>query len=159
MKMRTVAALIAVGLLAGCAAIVENLDEFTPVDPNAPKEFTYDFSVPGKSQADLWRSARDYFAGEYGGSVFRVLDEKDGTRIGRGFAPWTMAASRCLTEYQIKFASQDGKARLEYQLIAGVPARSQCSGWPRPSKRGYRQIIDSFTNSAKGLELALKGRS
>ena len=158
MKMRTTAVLIAVGLLAGCAG-AGKLDESAPVDPNAPKVFTYDFSVPGKSQADLWRSARDYFVQEYGGSVFRVLDEKDGSRSGRGFAPWTLAANRCLTEYQIRFSSQDGKARLQYQLIVGVPARSQCAGWPRPSKSGYKQIIDSFTNSAKGLELALKGRS
>lgn len=156
--MRTIAVLIAVGLLAGCAG---TMAELTPADRNAQKEFTYDFSLPGKSQTVLWRSARDYFAEEYGDSrsVFRVVDEKDGTLIGRGLAPWALAANRCITEYQIRFAAKDGKARLQYELIEGVPALSQCPGWPWPSGNGYKQITDSFANSAKSLELALQGKS
>lgn len=152
---------VVVGLLAGCFGITPAMKaEMAPVDQNAQKEFTYDFSLPGKSQADLWRSARDFFAETYGDSraVFRVEDEKDGTLIGRGLAPWALMSTRCISEYQIRFAAKVGKARLQYELIEGAPALSQCQGWLLPSKSGYKEITDSFAKSAKSLELALQGK-
>jgi len=146
--------LITAGLLVGCAGMM-------PADRNMQKEFTYDFQLPGKTQGDLWRIARDHFAESYGDSrsVFRVVDEKDGTFIGRGLAPWPLAGNVCTTEYHIRFAAKDGKARLQYELIDGVPALSPCTGWPWPSKDGYRQITDAFANNAKTLELVLQGKS
>lgn len=153
MRMRIIAALSAMAILSGCAGMI-------PADRSAQKEFTFDFTLPGKSQNELWRSARDYFARAYGDSrsVFRVSDEKEGTFIGRGISPWDLASNICTTEYHIRFATKDGKARLQYELIEGVPAFSSCSGWPWPSRSGYKQIVDSFANSAKNLELALQDK-
>jgi len=161
-KVRAISFFTAIGLLTGCAGIGGGFipAEITQADPNAQKEFTYDFSLPGKSQADLWRSARNYFAEAYGDSrsVFRVLDEKDGTLIGRGATQWALATAHCATEYHIRFAAKDDKARLQYEIIEGVPAFSQCSGWSWPSQSGYKLIVESFANNAKGLELALQGK-
>lgn len=108
----------------------------------------------------LWRNARDYFAGVYGDSrsVFRVMDENDGTLIGRGLAPWKIpGGSECSTEYHIRFAAKDNKARVQFELIEGVPPTSPCSGWPLPSQDGYDSIKRSFAMTAKEVEGALKG--
>jgi hypothetical protein len=143
-------------LMSSCASM-------TPADTDAQKEFTFDFSVPGKSQTDLWHNARDFFAEAYGDSrsVFRVMDEKDATIIGKGIALWNIglpgAYSKCQTEYHIRFAAKNDKARLQYEIIYGVPALSSCTGWPWPSKDGYAEIVAGFKNSAGKLETALKG--
>ncbi len=86
MRISFTVSLIMIGLVSGCAGLQQT-------SRGAQKEFTSDFVVPGKSQNDLWKSARDYFAEIYGDSrsVFRVQDEKDGTLIGRGLAPWVIA--------------------------------------------------------------------
>jgi len=54
--------------------------------------------------------------------------------------------------------SKDGKARLQFELIEGVPALSPCVGWPWPTQDGYKAITDSFADSAKNLELVLQGK-
>jgi hypothetical protein len=143
--------------------ILTSCTTFATADRNAQKEFTYDFSIPGKSQAELWRNARDFFAGAYGDSrsVFRVMDEKDGTIIGKGIASYEVglpgAYTQCLTEYHIRFASKNEKARLQYELIYGVPALSPCYGRPWPTEDGYFQIVAGFRVSADKMEAALKG--
>jgi hypothetical protein len=144
--------LVFAAMLAGCAGL-------NPADKNAQKEFTYDFTVPGKSQSQLWHSARDYFAEAYGDSrsVFRIMDENDGTIIGKGLAPWSLAGNNCQTEYHIRFAAKEGKSRLQFELIEGVPPLSPCGGYPWPSKDGYDQIVASFKKSAQSLEGALNG--
>ena len=153
MKFCTVLALSMIVLLSGCAGMM-------PAPRNVQNEFTYDFVVPGNAQDELWRSARDYFAEVYGDSrsVFRVVDEKDGTLIGRGLAPWIIATNQCTTEYHIRFAAKDGKARLQFELIEGVPPLSPCIGWPWPSQGGYKTIVAQFSESAKAVELALQGK-
>jgi len=130
----------------------------TQVDRDVQREFTYDFRIPGKSQNDLWRNARDYFAETYGDSrsVFRVMDEKDGTLIGRGVATWTLTGlEACYINYHIRFASKNEKARLQFELIEG--ALMPCKGWSWPTQDGYAQIINSFNRTAKDLESSLKG--
>lgn len=151
---RVCASLIVLSLF-GCANL-------TPTAINATREFTYDFSVKGKLQPELWRNARDFFAETYGDSraVFRVMDEKDGTIIGRGTASWILVNSAlCYTDYYVRFAAKDEKARLQFEIIEGVPALSTCVGWPLPSVSGYDSMVLSFQNASKGLESALKGNS
>jgi len=140
--------------ILGCAGMM-------PADLNAQKEFTYDFLVKGKSQTELWRNAQYFFAENYGDSraVFRVNDEKDGTIIGRGSAPWTLNAfaPTCYTDYHIRFAVKNEKARLQLELIEGVPPGSPCSAWPWPTTDGYEQIVSSLKGAAQRLDAALKG--
>jgi Domain of unknown function (DUF4468) with TBP-like fold len=142
--------LVILVFLVGCVGMASH---------NVQKEFTYDFLLPGKSKNVLWQNARDYFAGAYGDSrvVFRVADEKDGTLIGRGLAPWMLIANNCTVEYHIRFAAKDGKARLQYELIEGVLGQGPCPGWPWPSEEGYKEITQSFSETAKNLEHELKG--
>lgn len=132
-----------------------------PVDAFIQKEFTYDYAVKGKSQADLWRNSSYFFAESFGDSrtVFRVIDEKDGTMIGRGSAPWTLNAFApiCFTDYHIRFAVKNEKARLQFELIEGVPAGTPCTAYPWPDKGGYNQIVTSFRNTATRLDAALNG--
>lgn len=136
--------------ISGCAGL-------TQTDRNVQREFTFDFVVPGKPKLDIWKNARDYFAEVYGDSraVFRVMDENDGTIIGRGTAQWALVSSTCLAEYHVRFAAKDEKARLQFELIEGAPPQSPCSGWSWPTKEGYDQIVFSFKNAARDLEKIL----
>lgn len=151
MKTTLIAALALFGL-SGCAGMY-------PADRNAQKEFTSDFYVPGKTKIEIWRNARDFFSETYGDSrsVFRVMDEADGTLIGKALVSWSYAGNSCTTEYHIRFAAKDGKARLQLELIYGVPSLSTCSAWPWPSADGYAEIVRSFDRMAENTEVALKG--
>jgi len=146
------AGLLAPVLLAGCAGLA-------PAEDNAKSEFTFDYQVPERSKDELWKTARDYFAGAYGDSrsVIRVMDQDDGTIIGKGTASWMLMTNQCLTDYHIRFAAKDGKARLQFEMIRGVPAFSQCKGWPWPTQAGYDAIVAEFQMTSLGLENALKG--
>ena len=143
----------AVLFLSGCAGL-----EFA--DRNAQREFTFDYVIENKSKSELWRNARDYFAESYGDSraVFRIMDEKDGTIIGRGTASWSLVGSRCCTDYHVRFAAKDNKARLQFEIIEGVPSYSSCKGWPWPSRSGYQQIVSSFYSTRDALRNALEGK-
>lgn len=127
---------------------------------NVQREFTYDYAIQGKTQADLWKNARNYFAESYGDSraVFRIMDEQDGTIIGKGLATWMLATNTCYTEYHIRFAAKDDKARLQFELIEGVPPLTQCKGWPWPSESGYENIVTQFNATSKELKNALMGK-
>src|SRR5262245_41955457 len=89
-------------LLCACTALA-------PAPKDVQRDFTFDYSVAGRTQLELWRSARDFFAEQYGDSraVFRVLDEQEGTAIGQALASWTLAGNDCKTAYHIRFASKD----------------------------------------------------
>jgi hypothetical protein len=151
-------AIIFTGLLipaiSGCGGLASARSD-------AKSEFTFDYQISGGTKNDLWKAARDYFAGAYGDSrsVFRVMDQEDGTIIGKGTASWSLLASQCLTDYHIRFAAKDGKARLQFEIIRGVPALSQCAGWPWPSQSGYDKIVSNFTATSLGLESSLNGNS
>lgn len=146
-------------LISGCVTNVPT--EVLP--PDAKTEFTYDYDVPATDKAELWKRARDYFAGVYGDSrsVFRVMDQDDGTIIGKGSAPWQIGnppyTVPCSTDYHIRFAAKDNKARLQLSIINGVPATSRCTGWPLPTKVGYQEIVTSFSSLSEALKSALNG--
>ena len=122
----------------------------TPLSDTAERNFTYDYEIQNTTKSALWERARDYFAGAYGDSrsVFRVMDEEEGSIIGKGSATWPISSSlsqvSCSTDYHIRFIAKDNKARLHMELIEGVPVGSECSGWPLPSQEGYEKIIQSF---------------
>tara|TARA_B110000879_G_scaffold66666_1_gene93390 strand:- start:468 stop:974 length:507 start_codon:yes stop_codon:yes gene_type:complete len=134
-----------------------------PLPADAKTEFTYDYSIPDTEKATLWKRARDHFAGAYGDSrsVFRVMDESEGTIIGKGVSFWAFGnppyTVPCLTEYHIRFAAKDNKARLQISLINEVPASSRCTGWPLPTKIAYQEIVSSFVDHSNSLETALNG--
>jgi hypothetical protein len=140
--------------IIGCAGI-------QPIKDNVQKEFTYDYVVDGKTKSELWKNARNYFAAVYGDftQVARVMDENEGTIIGKGLAPWYLLGNKCGHEYHIRFMAKDGKARLQLELIPGVPPLSDCTGYPLPSEDGYQEIIKQFKEISLELEKALKGES
>lgn len=146
--------IIAPFFLSGCAGMM-------PAEKDVKKTFTYDYQVESVNQEDLWVRARDYFAETYGDSrsVLRVQDREEATLIGRGAATWYLATNRCSTEYHVRFQSKDEKARLQLELIEGVPSYSSCSGWPWPSKDGYQTIVTDFDALSAGLEKALNETS
>jgi hypothetical protein len=149
--------------LAGCASMVP--PDMTPITTEQ-REFTFDFTVPGKSQTELYRSARDYLATAYRDSraVTRVDDESQGTIIGKGVAPWSFTTSStmipsmpCSSYYDVIFIAKEGRARLQLTLKEGMPNPSVC-GWSLPPKRDYPQIVGQFLTMSGQLESALNGR-
>ena len=148
-------------ILSGC---VPFFPDMTLAPRDAQREFTYDFVVAGKSKSEIWKSARDFFAETYGDSraVFRVMDEQDGTIIGRGASGWSLfeaSSSTCVTDYHVRFAAKDNKARLQFEIIEGVPPHSPCTGWPWPTQKGYDAITQSFAGTASSLNVVLLGQS
>ena len=150
--MRLILLSLAISILAGCAGLV-------PADRNLDSMFTYDYSVPGRTQTEIWKSARDYFAGTFGDSraVWRVMDEMDGTLIGQGIAGWDLLGHYCLSNYHIRFAAKDNKARLQFEIIDGVPAGSPCVAWPWPSQNGYDSMAADFIKTSKAVHEVLSG--
>lgn len=139
--------------ISGCISI-------EPTSKNVQKTFTYDYAVDSVDQEELWVRARDYLAKAYGDSrsVLRVQDREEGTLIGRGIETWYVMNYPCLSEYNVRFQSKDGRARLQLELIEGVPALSECQrSWPTQS--GYESIVSSFNQFSQGLEVALKQKS
>ena len=151
-KIFLITLLLASFILYGCAGGM--------VSQNVQREFTYDYAINGKTKIELWKNARNYFAESYGDSraVFRIMDEQDGTIIGKGLIGWKLIATeRCHTEYHVRFAAKDNKARLQFELIEGAPPLSKCFGWPRPSENGYEEIVMQFNATSKELKNALMG--
>lgn len=150
--------------LAGCSAIPADSYPIT----NEPREFTYDFQVPGKSKAEIFKAAQQHFSMAYGDgrAVERSANEADGIYTGKALIRWTLLANQggfiktqCLSNYEIIFIAKDGKARLQLALLEGAPPLSNCQGWPLPPKSDYPQIATQFNDSAKKLESALQGNS
>lgn len=131
------------------------------------RDFVYDYSVPGKSQAELYRSARNFLATTYGDSreVARVEDEAQGTIIGQGVVEWSLTVDGliikglpCASRYEIIYMAKDGRARLQLALKEGIVMPASC-GWSLPPKRDYAQITSRFDVISKGLDDALHGSS
>jgi len=147
-------------LLVGCAS-----------NPNAPahpisesmlKLQTYTYTDLNGTRSDLWKKALNYMATTYGDSkaVLRVEDELEGVLIGKGLVRWqkydSFLSPNCLSEYDIRFIAKNNKARLQLELLRGVPAASECN-WALPSNYGYKQILSQFSNISGNLKSALHG--
>lgn len=154
---------IVLSALSGCASAVS--PEQMPITTEQ-REFVYDFAAPGKSKADLFKDARNYFAMSFGNSkdVSRVEDEAQGTIIGKAVALWNLSNDSvivpfipCASNYNIIFIAKDGKARLQLTLVDGAPMAS-CQ-WPSPPKRDYPQIVRQFGGIGAGLGAAISGQS
>lgn len=152
-------------VLAGCSAMIP--PDSYPITTE-PREFTYDFQVPGKSKAEIFKAALQHFSMAYGDgrAVERSANEADGIYTGKALIRWTLLASHagfiknhCLSNYDIIFIAKDGKARLQLALLEGAPPLSSCQGWPLPPKADYPQITTQFNASAKEIEAALQGNS
>lgn len=139
------------GCIFGCGSTIS---------ANTQKVFTYDFTVKGKSQADLWQNALLFFTEDYvDDSVdLSVMDENEGIIVGYGSAPWKFGVydQSCLIDYHIRCAVKYERARLQFELIEGVPAGSPCANWPWPSADGYDQVMSYLDRAAKKLGTALK---
>lgn len=145
-------ALIAMLLASGCAGVM-------PVEQDSQREFTYDYKIEGQSKDELWNRAKFYFIDAYGDSraVFRDLDKEGGTIIGRGSVTWSLLGEMCGSDYHVRFAAKDYKARLQLEIIEGVPAYSNCRGWPWPSTGGYNKIVKDFEEISIDLGKSLRG--
>lgn len=129
-----------------------------PAPTNLQHEFTYRFPAADRSQLEIWRSARNFFAGYYGDSrqVFRVADEAEGTLIGRALVAWPFPGGNCQSAYEIEFVATNGKANLRLNLLEGVPPLSDCAGYPWPTVDGYHHIVTSFDDLAAQLQAAIE---
>jgi hypothetical protein len=148
--------------LVGCVAMPQ--PDMYPIT-DEKREFTFDYAVPGKTQQDLYRSARNYLATAYVDSraVTRMEDEAEGTIIGKGIAPWNyqidsplIPFQACGSNYDIIFIAKEGRARLRLTLKEGAAFPATCNV-PLPTKRDYPQIVSQFHGMSNGLERALNG--
>ena len=141
-------------------------------DPNSPnypisqvevKPQTYTYLNLTDNKSDLWKKARNYIASAFGNSkaVLRVEDDADGTLIGKGLIQWKMLDNAlspfCYSNYDIRFVAKENKARLQLELLPGVPAGSECVAWQLPSRYGYNQILMKFSDISSQLENSLRG--
>lgn len=140
--------------MIGCAGTM-------PPYTNSERQITYDFIVEGKSQTELWHLALLFFTENYVDSSldFSVMNVRNGVLIGRGSVPWkySVYAPICIIEYHIRFAAKDEQARLQFELIEGVPPGSPCTAWPWPTEDGYSQVVSYLNDAAQKLDAALKG--
>lgn len=145
----------------GCATNPNSPDY--PISQSNVQAETFTYINLDSDKAELWKRARNYIATAYGDSkaVLRVEDESSGTLMGKGLIRWKMLTSSlspyCYSEYDIRFVAKDSKARLQLELLPGVPAISECSAWSLPSKYGYEQILSSFATMSEQLEASLRG--
>lgn len=134
-----------------------------PIPPKEVKAQTYTYLDLNDNKSDLWKKARNYIASAFGDSkaVLRVEDEDDGTLIGKGLIQWKMLDSvlspYCYSNYDIRFVAKENKARLQLELLSGVPTGSECVAWKLPSRYGYNQILMKFNNMSSQLKNILKG--
>jgi len=161
--MKLVLGMVCLAILGGCASMVP--PDMQPIT-DEKREFTFDYAVPGKSQQELYRSARNYLATAYRDSraVTRVDDEAQATIIGKGIAPWNLSTDSaliphmpCSSNYDVIFLAKEGRARLQVTLKEGSPDPGVCN-WPLPPKRDYPQIVNQFYALSNGMENALKGQ-
>lgn len=131
------------------------------------RDFIFDYTVAGKSQQDLFRSARNYLATAYGDSraVSRVEDAEQGTLIGKGVVAWGLTVDGflvksipCSSNYDIVFIAKDGRARLQLSLKEGSVSPRDCN-WPLPPTRDYPQIVSHFKGISADMEKALNGQA
>ena len=153
LPLKTIITTIGFLTLTACSAV-------TPMDESAPTTFTYDYKKLDASKSELFNRARNFLATNYGDTneVLRVVDESEGIIIGRGSSPWNIMTNRCNTTHNVKFAAKENRARLQFELVSGAPAYSDCQGWAMPTEQGYKKIKADFDNFSERLEQALKGQ-
>ncbi len=131
------------------------------------REFTYDYTVPGKTKADLYKAAQSFLALTYGDNraVIHSEDANEGTIIGKAIVPWNLStggffvtAVACSSNYRIVFIAKEQKARLHLALVEGAPSRN-CPGWIYPPEKDYAQLTQQFAAISQGLDTALRGES
>jgi hypothetical protein len=144
---------LAVLTISGCASL-------SPMSESSPRTFSYNYSNLDKSKDELYEIALSFIATRYGdsNSVLRVTDKEQGLIIGRGSSSWVLSLNSCSAEHQIKFASKDSRARLQFELLEGAPAYSQCPGWKLPTQSGYNEIKSTFQSFSESLEAELRGK-
>lgn len=162
--MKVVSLLIFATILGGCAA--PGIPPSQAPITDEKREFTFDYSVPGKSQQDLYRSARNYLATAYVDSraVARVEDESQGTIIGKGVVNWNYRTDEsllpivpCSSSYDVIFVAKEGRARLQLTFKEGAASITSCN-ISLPPKRDYPQIVKQFDAIAAGMGQALNGQ-
>lgn len=150
-------------LLGGCAS---TSPDKIRIEVNSIEPITYNYTGLKVDKDTLFVRARDHFATIYGDSksVIRVQDPKEGIILGKGAVDWKLATNswlipfvNCTSNYNVRFIAKDNKARLQLELIKGVPVYSPCSGWPLPTVTAYEEIKAYFDNISIGVESALKG--
>ena len=149
--------------LTGCVTIPP--DRY-PIDTEK-RAFIYDFVLPGKSKAELFKSAKYYMATAYGDvrAVNRLEDEDGATIIGRALMPWKLTVDSlmiptipCKSNYNIIFIAKEGKARLQLELQPGAANPGTC-GWELPPKRDYAQFPIYFEKVASEFSQALHSQA
>ena len=162
--MKVATTLVCLLVLAGCAA--PGIPPSQAPITDEPREFTFDYPVPGKSQVELYRAARNYLATAYVDSraVTRVEDEAQGTIIGKGVVNWNyrtdsslLPAVPCSSSYDVIFIAKEGRARLQLTFREGAASITSCN-ISLPPKRDYPQIVSQFNDMSAGMEKALNGQ-
>lgn len=156
MKIPLLILVIVTGILSSGCASTRSQEE------NQESTFTYEFENLGMSQSEVFRAARNFLATSYGDTnqVLRVIDENDGVIIGRGISPWSFGLGTiCSTNHDIRLVARDDRARLQFEIVHGVPATSRCAGWPWPTDSGYEKIVSDFNAFAAALEAELRGET
>ena len=141
--------LFAFVMFFGCATFVQ-------ISATSQMIFTYDYTLEGKDKLTLWKTARNYLASIYMDSkdVFQVLDEEEGTIIGKGFHQWYVGGTAaCGSFYHIRFAAKEGKVRLQFEIIPGPT--SNC-GYKYPTESGYNSMVSEFQGISNELKKALQ---
>jgi len=147
-------------LLIGCANN-PNAPDY-PISKSKVKAQTFTYTELSDNKIELWKKARNYIATVYGDSkaVLRVEDEREGSLIGKGLIRWkifdSVLSPYCYSKYDIRFIAKDHKARLQLELLQGVPATSTCN-WALPSNYGYEQVLNQFSSMSEAIESALRG--
>lgn len=151
--------LVAVGILSGCV----NDMAFSPLT-DEKRDFIYDYSVPGKSKVEIFKSARNFLATTYGDSksIGRVEDEEEGVIIAKAVTTWHMDTGmvkvKCLSGYDLNFIAKAERARLQL-IIKKAPQQNYECGWTEPSKQGYPEVVRNLDILAQELERAILGDS
>ncbi|EOX1508754.1 DUF4468 domain-containing protein [Vibrio cholerae] len=131
-----------------------------PISQSDIQPQTYTFLDLKGDKGELRKKARNHIATVYGDSkeVMRVEDESEGSLIGKGLVQWKIIDSAispyCYSSYDIRFLAKDGRARLQLELLPGVPAGSECVAWTLPSKYGCDQVLTKFGLMAKNSKPA-----
>lgn len=148
--------------IQGCAT--DSNSPNYPIPQLEVKAQTYTYLDLNDNISNLWKKARNYIASAFGNSkaVIRIEDEAGGTLIGKGIIQWKMLDSTlspyCYSNYEIRFIAKENKARLQLELLPGVPAGSECVAWKLPSRYGYNQVVMKFNDISSQLENSLRGK-
>ena len=131
------------------------------ISDEAQLTFTYDYVVENADAEKLFTRANEYFSLSFNDfkEVNRTSSLTTRTIIGKALIPWSFSVLECYTQYDIKFATKDSKARLQLTLKKTPAIVSNCGAYDLPSNEGYEKILTDFTYLSSGLEDALSADS